>query len=334
MALMNLEAVRDWFNGQFKLKTDDLMASVLTLSFDASLIGETWTVTDGGTEIHTGTVDSSLTAEVRIGKLETTYTITCGVVEKIIVTGMYYMPYSDSVIPYSIANTLPGTTEQNVITFATIQNFDTESPRQWGDRAKPVTAAADISKNPSGDAVRLDNYSKNDTLSPCVTFDEPTQNATVYMVCAIVGGNYAASDSYHNIISKPISNDSTRVMIYGSGTGAGGRWEVRGSSSGSTSNPGVYPFGGKYVVVALRYSKDSAALTKGWLNTATLNPATAQVSANVLYFAADRRSSLTASQKLNRACDLDVKFLAIVNEAESDEVITQNINNLMEVFAI
>lgn len=333
MAVLNIAAVRDWFNDRFKLNTDNPITSVLTLTFDAALLGETWTVTDGGDETYTGTVGATLTAKINLRQLETLYTVTCGAVTRKVKVGLYYMPFSVSLIPLSISNTLPESTEQNVITFATIQNV-VAGAASWGQGDKPITASSGINKTADGEAVLLNEYSSNDVLAPHITFDDATQSATIYMVFAIVGGNHAASDSYHNIVSKANGSDSTRVMIYGSGTGNGGTWEVRGSGSGSTSGKGVYPFGGKYVVLALRYSADSASLTKGWLNTATLSPATAQVSSNILYFATERRTSMSAAQKLSRSCDLAVKMIAVVNEAETDEAIAANVANLMEVFEI
>ncbi len=50
----------------------------LSLFFGDGQIGETWTVTDGGAETYTGTVDDTLVAAVRLNGYGVSYDITCG----------------------------------------------------------------------------------------------------------------------------------------------------------------------------------------------------------------------------------------------------------------
>lgn len=132
MAVLDLEAVRDWLIAEFKPIDGDTVASVLTLTFDPSLIGETWTVTDGDEETYTGSVDASLTAVVKLKQLETTYTITCGDCEKSIQVGYYFMPFEKVIAPSSIA------TQGLVIYYDALDNTGSghdDNATSWADKS-------------------------------------------------------------------------------------------------------------------------------------------------------------------------------------------------------
>ena len=119
MAALNLAAVRDWFNSRFKLTDEDTLSSVLTITFDASLLGETWTVTNENdvTDVHTGTVDNTLTAEVNIASLLTVYSVSCGdaaVVE--VEIGNYFMPCSCNMAPPTLVEYIESSGTQYIDT--------------------------------------------------------------------------------------------------------------------------------------------------------------------------------------------------------------------------
>ena len=88
----DLAQIRDFFNNAFETDASRAgVVSILNLTFADSLEGETWTVTDNDGETHTGTVGSSLSEQVRLGKLETTYTVsvTNGVSQSVTIGLLY-----------------------------------------------------------------------------------------------------------------------------------------------------------------------------------------------------------------------------------------------------
>ncbi len=84
MSSLSLSEVKTWFENNFTHLT-----SSLTITFNASLLNETWTVTNS-TETFTGTVDNSLTTTVKIKYLRDAYTITCGAYTQTVNTGNSY----------------------------------------------------------------------------------------------------------------------------------------------------------------------------------------------------------------------------------------------------
>ncbi len=88
---ISIPEVKTWFESNFVRK-----ATRLFLIFDSSLIGQTWTVTDG-TETYTGTVSSARGATVYLLKLSTTYTVTCGSASAMVTTGSDYSTMTETI---------------------------------------------------------------------------------------------------------------------------------------------------------------------------------------------------------------------------------------------
>lgn len=68
--------IRDWVKTNY-LRKDDALSSKLHVRFGPDFVGQTYTITDGGTETYTGTVPQSRIVEQSIQSQNATYTVSC-----------------------------------------------------------------------------------------------------------------------------------------------------------------------------------------------------------------------------------------------------------------
>lgn len=85
MAKLNLSEVKELFHETYIHRR-----CYLTITFNANLLGETWTLASGG-DTYVGTVDSSLKAVMALKKLNTDYVIACGNISQTVALGNSYV---------------------------------------------------------------------------------------------------------------------------------------------------------------------------------------------------------------------------------------------------
>lgn len=217
------------------------------------------------------------------------------------------LAYGADYVP--IGEYIPYTDSSNVICEAYADNFEADS-LSWGYGSNPITFSDNVSKDTSENAINI-NVASQGKLAYC---DLGANNTpfTAYAVLKLLNPS-----QYSRIISA-MANRSTGngIVLYGN--------PLKVSSWGSDT--ATSQASNTYFACAIQYAGSSSA--KGGI----LNNIISKVVNACGRYVTLGRTDIDPDTVNAEPCDLMVRYCAVTNSVDSDNVINNNLNNLINQF--
>lgn len=210
---------------------------------------------------------------------------------------------------------LPNSDLTKIITFANVDNFIKEE-LSWGAGTHPIVLQDYKQIDETENAIYID-VSSSGTLG-YVDLKQTKRPCTIYAVMKMKSGMTSGYARHLSIIATKASNQG--VIIYGNSI-------VNFSPWGTTQSTGVSAT--NFYVIAFNYNGSTAHCN---INGKTFNNTPTNFGQ---YLTIGRSTYDGGNSGVNEeAADVYVKFLSIVDEAESEETIAANVTNLANQFEI
>ena len=210
---------------------------------------------------------------------------------------------------------LPNSDLTKIITFANVDNFIKEE-LSWGAGTHPIVLQDYKQIDKTENAIYID-VSSSGTLG-YVDLKQTKRPCTIYAVMKMKSGMTSGYARHLSIMATKASNQG--VIIYGNSI-------VNFSPWGTTQSTGVSAT--NFYVIAFNYNGSTAHCN---INGKTFNNTPTNFGQ---YLTIGRSTYDGGNSGVNEeAADVYVKFLSIVDEAESEETIAANVTNLANQFEI
>ena len=264
-------------------------------------------VQNGDMTITIGGADKpalALYSDVHSGTTITLGNLLSGSQDSVVVMGINEL-FASLYLPYSSLS--------NIICEAHIDNFD-PTAYTWGNGNNPFTLTNLLTANADGKGVDVNGKTQQDYVY--CDLGSANTNFTAYLVF-----KYTVDYGYGRVIStsyRQTTGEAAYIMEDGMTMLRGGLW-------GSDPRFGNAHTAGSYIVVVMRNNNKTMSFFKNGIKG---SDATANNVGQYVALASDYPN------ETGYATNITVAYAGVVNEAERDDVILQNINNLMTKFNI
>lgn len=225
---------------------------------------------------------------------------------------------------------LTSSDQDTIITEARMDNYDPLN-LTWGSGSNPIIFTDYTEKDTSEDAVSIKTYSSSANTLAYVDLGANNTAFTAYMIVRMVTGKYKPSGRIISLAYDRTSRSGPFFSINRSNVNYV-QFNIWDSDSNISKNPLS-----DYIAIAMKYdpllTSDSSTgfvyMSNGEITTVNKTPGT--VNRYLTIGRSDINMSLTYE---SCESDLLVKYLAVTNIAESNEVIQNNILNLVNIYNI
>ncbi len=246
----------------------------------------------------------ALYSDVRSGTTITLGNLLNGSKDSVVVMGINEI-FASLYLPYSSLS--------NIICEAHIDNFD-PTAFTWGNGNNPLTLTNLLTANGDGKGVDVNGKAQQDYVY--CDLGSTNTNFTAYLVF-----KYTVEYGYGRVISTSYQQTTGEAAYIAED----GLTMLRGGLWGSDPRFGEAHTIGSYIVVAMRNNNKTMSFFK---NGSKGEDKTANNVSRYVALATDYPNGNAYGTNIT------VAYAGVVNEAESDNVILQNINNLMTTFNI
>lgn len=246
----------------------------------------------------------ALYSDVRSGTTITLGNLLSGSEDSVVVMGINEI-FASLYLPFSSLS--------NIICEAHIDNFD-PTAYTWGSGNNPFTLTNLLTANSDGKGVDVNAKTQQDYVY--CDLGSANTNFTAYLVF-----KYTVDYGYGRVIStsyRQTTGEAAYIMEDGMTMLRGGLW-------GSDPRFGNAHTAGSYIVVAMRNNNKTMSFFKNGIKG---SDATANNVGQYIALASDYPN------ETGYATNITVAYAGVVNEAERDDIILQNIDNLMTKFNI